>query len=335
MRRRGLLLLGGGAAASIGAALYLAPGQQTTAPQGGGVLAFPGLAARLPQAATLEVRRNDATLLVRRDGNRWVLPDRNNYPIREARLREMLTGLSELRLVESRGADPANLARFGVDDPMTPGSTASHLWLLDAQGAPIIEVTLGRRRMRTQGNVPETIYIRRGGEAEAWLAEGRIPLEGDAASWMERDVANFPAERVLGATIRRVGAQSIAVGRSAPGAPLIVTNPPDPPSVNRTALDDVARAFEYLTFMDAVPEAQTPGTAQGEARFALTEGLFVQVWGSRMDQFLFIRLKAEGGNGDGLEARLLNARWGGWAYQVGIWKEKAFLPTLEDLTEGR
>lgn len=335
MRRRGLLLLGGGAAASIGAALTLAPGLETPPPPGSGMLAFPGLAARLPQAAMLEVRRNDATLLVRRDGNRWVLPDRNNHPIREARLRELLTGLSELRLVESRGADPANLARFGVDDPMTPGSTASHLRLLDSQGAPIIDVTLGRRRMRTQGNVPETIYIRRGTEAEAWLAEGRIPLEGDAASWMERDVANFPAERVLRASIRRVGALPLTLGRAAAGSPLIVTNPPDPPSLNRAALDDVARAFEYLTFMDAVPEAQTPGTAQGEARFELTEGLVVQVWASRLDQFLFIRLKAEGGNADGLEARLLNARWESWAYQVGIWKEKAFLPTLEELTESR
>ena len=73
-------------------------------------------------------------MLVRRDGERWLLPDRNNYPIREAKLRELLTGLSELRLMEPRGSDSANLARLGVDDPQTPGSTASHLRLLDAQG---------------------------------------------------------------------------------------------------------------------------------------------------------------------------------------------------------
>ena len=173
MRRRGLLLLGGSAAASIGAALYLAPRPENPAAPGAGMLAFPGLAARLPQAALLEIRRHDATLLVRRDGERWLLPDRNNYPIRDAKLRELLTGLSELRLMEPRGSDPANFARLGVDDPQTPGSTASHLRLLDAQGAPIIAVTLGRRRVRTQGNIPETIYIRRAGDAEAWAAEGR------------------------------------------------------------------------------------------------------------------------------------------------------------------
>ena len=87
-------------------------------------------------------------------------------------------------------------------------------------------------------------------------------------------------------------------------------------------------APEYLTFIDALPEAQDHGTPLGEARFELTAGLTIQIRCSRLDQFLFIRLTAEGP-----EAQSLNARWQGWAYQVGIWKEKAFLPTLEELTQ--
>jgi len=328
MRRRGLLLLSGSAAASIGAALYLAPRPDNTAAPGAGMLAFPGLAARLPQAALLEIRRHDATLLVRRDGERWLLPERNNYPIREAKLRELLTGLSELRLMEPRGSDPANFARLGVDDPQSPGSTASHLRLLDAQGAPIISVTLGRRRVRTQGNIPETIYIRRAGDAEAWAAEGRIPLDGDAAAWMERDVANFPAERLLRASINRLGTEPLTLVRAAPGAPMLLVTPPEPATPNPSALDEVTRGLEYLTFIDALPEAQNHGTPLGEARFELTGGLTIQIRCSRLDQFLFIRLTAEGP-----EAQSLNARWQGWAYQVGIWKEKAFLPTLEELTQ--
>ena len=331
MRRRGLLLLGGSAAASIGAALYLAPRPENVAAPGAGMLAFPGLAARLPQAVLLEIRRHDATLLIRREGERWLLPDRNNYPIREAKLRELLTGLSELRLMEPRGSDPANLARLGVDDPQSPGSTASHLRLLDAKGAPIISVTLGRRRVRTQGNIPETIYIRRAGDAEAWAAEGRIPLDGDAAAWMERDVANIPAERLLRATINRLGAEPLTLARAAPGAPLLLINPPEPPAQNPSALDEVTRSLEYLTFIDAVPEAQNHGTPLGEARFELTGALNIQIRCYRLDQFLFIRLLAEGGEGP--EAQTFNARWQGWAYQIGIWKEKAFLPTLEELTQ--
>jgi len=337
MRRRGLAALAVAGGASIGAALVLAP--QPAPPTGtGGTLAFPGLAGHLAQAASLEIRRNEGTLVIRRAGDRWILPERNDYPIRDSRLRELLTGLTELRLTESRGGSPENFARLGVDDPATPGSTASQLRLLDAEGRVLLDVTLGRRRMRTQGNVPETVYLRRGAEPEAWLAEGRIPIEADAASWMDRDVANFPAERVRRVVVSRAGAPPLTLTRN--GATLALTDPPDPPQIDRTALDDVARAFEYLTFMDALPEAQTPGEAQGQARFELSDDLVINVWGSRFEQFLFIRLQAEGqGAGQGanqsagqVEAQVLNARWGGWAYQVGIWKEKAFLPRLEELT---
>ena len=329
MSRRGLLLLGAAGAASIGAAVFLAPGQRNTSLPAG-ALVFPGLAARLPQAARLEIRRNDGTLIVEKSGDRWVLPDRNAYPIREARLRELLTGLTELRLIESRGNDAENQARLGVDDPIAPGSTASQLRLLDGQGAVILDIFLGRRRMRTQGNVPETVYIRRGGEAQAWLAEGRIPIEADAASWMDRDVANFPAERVRRVVINRVATPPVTLSRNA--GPLIITDPADPPQIDRTALDDVARAFEFLTFMDALPEAQTPGVAQGQARFELSDDLVINVWGSRFEQHLFIRMQAEAQGAGMVEAQVLNNRWRGWAYQVGIWKERAFLPRLDELT---
>ncbi|MBC7434019.1 MAG: DUF4340 domain-containing protein [Rubritepida sp.] len=329
MKRRGLLLLGIAGGASVAAALLLGPA--VTPPSGqAGVLAFPGLAGRLGQAVTLEIRRHEGTLIIRRAGDRWVLPERHDQPVRDAALRELLIGLTELRLVESRGADAATFARLGVDDPDAAGSTASQLRLLDGQGAVLLDIVLGRRRIRTQGGVPETVYLRRAGEAEAWLAEGSVPVGADAASWLERDIANFPAGRVSRVTINRAGARPLTLSRG--GAGLLLTDPPDPPQIDRAALDDVARAFEFLTFMDAVPEGRTPGQALGQARFELTDGPAVNVWVSRNDEFLFIRLAAEGQGATAVEARLLNARWGGWAYQVGVWKEKAFLPRLEELT---
>ncbi len=327
MNRRALIAGAAAAgAAGIAAALLLGEDDAPAPAQGG--LMFPGLAERLAQAAKVEIRRNDAALtLVRRD-DRWVIGERNDYPALDSKLRELLTGLTELRLIEPRATDLAGWARLGVDDPASNGSTAAFLRVLDGQGRPIAELYIGRRRVRVQGGLPESVYVRRGGETQAWLAEGRVPAEADPASWMDREVANFPAERILGATIRRVGERPLTVARLEPGAPLVITDPADPPSQNRAALDEVMRGLEYLTFMDAVPAAESRGEALGESTFSLTEELRVTVWASKLDQFLFLRLQAEGG----VEATVLNRRWSGWAYQVGVWKEKSFVPTLEDLT---
>ncbi|MBL6457987.1 DUF4340 domain-containing protein [Belnapia sp. T6] len=331
MQRRTLLLLSTAAAVTLGAALVLTPSvlRQEVAPPAAR-LAFDGLAARLASAERIEVRKHDASLVVARQGDAWVLPERGNYPVRAERVRELLVGLTELRLTEPRTTDPGQLDRLGLDDPMRPGSTALLLRVLGTGGQPLAELVVGRRRVRTQGNVPESVYVRRPEESQAWLAEGRLPVDSDPQLWMDRDIANIAEARIRRVTVHRVGEPELVLGRGEePEAKLRIQVPPNPPSFDAVSLDEVARAFEYLTFLEVRPEREVPGTALGEARFELSDGMAVTVWPSRDGDTLWIKLRAEGG----ADAAPLNARWQGWAYQVGVWKEKAFTPRLEDLQE--
>ncbi len=329
MKRRTLVLLGTAAAATVSAAVLLTPDTATPPSNGGSPLAFPGLAPRLAQAQAIEVRRHDGTLTVRRTGpETWVLPSKANYPVRPERVRELLVGLTELRLTEPRTANPEMLERLGLDDPSNAGSTASLLRVLDGSGAPIAELVTGRRRMRVQGNVPESIYVRRPGETQAWLAEGRLPVDADPQLWIDRDLANIPRERVRRVAVNRDGEPSLVLARG-PDADdrLAVAEPAETPELDEISLDEVGRSFEFLTFLDVRAEGETPGQRLGESRFELTDGLTIAATGFREGESFWVRLAATGGE----EAARLNDRWRGWAYQVGQWKEKAFLPRLEDL----
>ncbi|MBW8268514.1 DUF4340 domain-containing protein [Caldovatus aquaticus] len=328
MRRRTLVLLGGAAALVAGAAVLLTPGTTPPPAPSDGALAFPGLAERLQRAAAIEVRRHDGTLRVERQGETWVLPDKAHYPARPERVRELLTGLTELRLAERRTSDPALLDRLGLEDPERPGATSSLLRVLDAQGAPLAELVVGRRRVRTQGNVPESAYVRRPDETQAWLAEGRIPVDADAQLWLDRDLANLPPDRLRRVVVRRAGTAELVLTRAGDAdARLALAQPAEHPPLDETSLDEVARGFEFLTFLEVRPEAEIPGEPLGEARFEFTDNLAVTVRPYKADALVWIRLSAEGDE----EAARLNARWRGWAYQVGQWKEKAFVPRLEDL----
>lgn len=332
MRRRTLLMLGGAAAVTVAGVLLLTPErvEHATYPGAEGDLAFPGLAERLAGAQRIEVRRHDATLTLERRGEAWVLPGKAGYPARPARVRELLVGLTELRLAERRTSDPGLLDRLGLDDPTRPGSTAVLLRVLDGNGAPLAELVVGRRRVRTQGNVPESAYVRRPEENQAWLAEGRLPVDADAQLWLERDIANLPANRVLRLEVQRPDGPPLVLARAeGPESRLAIAVPEEAPPADEVALDEVSRAFEYLTFLDVRAEAEIPGEALGQGRFTLTDDLVVTVFPHREGDALWIRLRAE----QGAEAEALNERWSGWAYQVGTWKEKAFVPRLEELRE--
>ena len=124
-------------------------------------------------------------------GDAWGLADRGGYPVQESKLRGMLTTLTELRLVEPRTTDPAQFSRLGVEDPQRQGrhrqSAARAGWHRQADRAVIV----GHRRMRTQGNVPEQVYVRRPGDNQTWLAEGGLQADADPQVWLDRDIINI------------------------------------------------------------------------------------------------------------------------------------------------
>lgn len=328
MQRRTLLLLSGAAVAAIGGALLLNPAETPAPSPAGAALAFPGLAQRLQSAARIVATRHDGTLEIARRGEMWVLPAKGGYPVRQEKVRELLVGLTELRLTEPRTANPEMLDRLGLDDPSKEGSTATLLRVLDAQGGVIAELVIGRRRVRTQGNVPESAFVRRPGENQAWLAEGRIPVDSDAQLWLDRDIANIPRERVRRVAVNRAGQPALVLTRTGePDGRLQVTEPADAPPTDEASLDEVGRAFEFLTFLDVKAEAEAPGEPLGDSRFELTDNLAILLRPRRDGEAIWVTLAAEGDD----EAARFNARWRGWAYQVGPWKEKSFIPQIADL----
>jgi len=332
MQRRTLLVLTGAAAVTGAAALLLTP--RAPPPPPAPALAFPDLAQRLAGVARIEIRRGEAALALKRLGtDRWALPDKSDYPARGDKVREVLVGLTELRLIEPRTADADLLSRLGVEDPTQPGATSQLLRLLDGSGGVIAELVLGHRRMRTQGGlagaqVPETIYIRRPSETQAWLAEGRLPVDSDLNLWLDRDIANLPRDRLRRVLTNRPADGSIELLRGGePDGAFRIAIPADAGPPDEGGLDEVARAMEFLTFTDVRPEAENAGEPVGEASFTFTDGLGVTLHGRREAENLWITLSASGDD----EAARLNARWRGWAYQVGPWKERAFFPRLADV----
>ncbi len=326
MQQRTSLILTALAVIAVGAAWQFGVGgtQAPTAETTAGGLVFPGLAGKLGQVARIEIQGKGALLAIAQAGGKWGLADRGGFPVQQDKLRELLTGLTELRLTEARTSDPEQYGRLGVEDP-SPAGTSNLLRLLDGAGKPIVTLIVGHRRVRTQGNVPETIFIRRPGEAQSWMAEGRLPVDSDPQLWFERDIANIAGAKVAGATVER-GDVVLAFARN--GEKFELTAPAEHPKTDDYRVEEVSRALETLTLTDVRPVAEQPGVALGTARHTLGDGTVITTKVFRADKEIWIQIAAVG---DTDTAKDIRARTAGWAYQVGAWKEKSFTPTLDDL----
>ncbi len=288
-----------------------------------GTLVFPGLAAKLQTATEVDVTTKGATTRITKVGAVWGLADRGGYRVQQDKLRELLTGMTELRITEPRTADPTEYNKLGVDDPNSPTASADLLRLLDAQGKPIAELITGHRRFRTAGNLPESLYIRRPGEAQSWLAEGRLPVDADPQLWLERDIANIPAAQVVKVAATR-GDTTLEFARD--GAKTALVSPAEHPKLDDYRVEDVFRAMEQLTLSDVEPASKPRDGKIGVAVYTLADGTVITVTLFHADKDIWAEFAATGAKAASLQAGFV-----GWRFQLGSWKEKSFLPVMDDL----
>lgn len=351
MTRRTVLLLGAGAViAAAGAAVVLMQGQPVkTEAVVIGQPVFPGIAERLAEARSIEIRRHDGTLVLALADGAWGLPDRGGFPVRPDRVRDLFSGIAELRLIEERTGNPELFSRLGLEDVTVAGGTSQLLTVKDGQGRVLAEAILGRRRVRTAGNLPEAIYIRRPGENRTFLAEGQVRADNDPMLWIERDILDIRRQRVATATTQRAGAEAVRVVRaSADLEAATIEGMADGFSADQAKIDDLPRALEWMTLNDVRPAAAVAGgEALGEARFTTFDGLDITFrivsaserrwalismsWsdpGARPDNApAEIRPAAEAR----AEAEALSRRLSPWAFQLIDWKTDILLYRPEDV----
>lgn len=293
-----------------------------------GRLAFPGLAARLQKAAQVELTHGGKTLTIARKNGDWVSLAAGGYPVQVDKLRGLLTGLTELRLMEKRTDDPSLLVKLGLDDPTKPGSTATLLRVLDAKGKPIAELILGHQQFSAGGDLPEQVYVRRPGQNQSWLAEGRVQADTEPANWLDRDIANIQGGDVV-SIVATQGEAQVALARK--DGKQVVTQPADHPAMDSFKLDDAFNAYENLGFQDVKPATATGGAAIGHSVFTTKDGLQITATIAKVGDAFWAQFSAAGNGKAKAQADALNARLKGWRYQIAAWKEQALMPTLASL----
>ncbi len=271
------------------------PPEQTSI--AGGTLMFPGLTAHLADAARIEITHQGTTIDLVRQGEKpkspWGLEQRGMYPVQQAKLRGMLTALTELRLVEPRTTDPALFGRLGLADADQKDSTADLLRVDDRSGKPLATLLVGHRRVRTEGNVPDEVFVRRPGDMQTWLAEGSLQVDADPQLWLDRDIMNIDHARIAGVVVHRGGTELDFAARD---GKLVLTAPANPPKLEDYKLDDVDRGLELLTFEDVTPDkdaaASKVGAPIGTSVFTTTDGLAVHVTVLKGEKDIWARFSA-------------------------------------------
>ncbi len=303
--------------------------------------AFPELRAAPDAASRVSIRSHAETLtLQRRDDGAWVLSEKYDYPVDESRLRELIAGLSDMRLAEAMTKRPERFARLQVEDVEGEGAKSRLLRIEAADGRVLAEAILGKSRSRFTSGREGGTYLRRSGELQAWLATGRVDLKAGPAAWLRKDLVNLPAEQVQRIEIAAPETDVQILAKEGPDQPYRLEAPPEGRELKVSEAERLAGALSFLTFEDVRPAAELASAAPRH-RISVTsfDGLRVTAEVAEDGEDRWVTFAAETMDGAGAEesaeaaekAEQIARRVGGWAYKLPDFATKRLTTGIDQL----
>lgn len=218
MSGNGLKVAAGLAVVSLGLGVYLSNRDKGADAAIADTALLPALEKRKDVAA-VKIEGGPTTFTLLKQSDRWVVVEKAGYTANADRVQQLLVELRRARRLEQKTANPAGFEQLGVQDPGTEGATSKAVTLLDADGKEITKLIVGERRW-SKGSATGPVraddqsYVRVGGEANAWLAAGKLTIEGDPLRWLDQAICDVPRDRVAAARMSPTEGPALELARA-------------------------------------------------------------------------------------------------------------------------
>lgn len=266
MNSKNLVILAGVAAALIGGAVWSTrtESRHTTA-LGLGDPVLPGLKEKLNEIAALSIHSGSATITVARTGDTWRVPGKWNYPADFNRVRDTLTKLSDLKVLQVLHTTPSDLAELQLQ---AAGSNLEHqangIVLRNQKGDTLATLYAGKTHSRPgpseamgMGSFPDSQYVMDDKGQVSLVGEVLQDLQVPEQSWLDtefvslNDILSF---RVSGCTKGDFEASRLTLGEEFKLAAAV----PSGKDLDNSKLNQAGSVLSYLRFEDVANPRLTP-----------------------------------------------------------------------------
>ena len=252
-----------------------------------GTALLPDLAGRLDALERVRVVTAggvDAVSL-RRDGDRWVVEQQDDYPADVALLREALVALAEATVVEEKTANPDFYSRLGVES-VALDTAAGTAVRLEAEGDALPLVILG-------GESGSGRFARLDDAATSVLIDTNPEFATEAAQWLVPDLLDVRSERVSRVTITHADGETVSIAKASPDeSTFAVLAIPEGRELQYASVANVTgNALRELRLEAARAATDTPD-ATVTSEYRTFDGLVVTIRGFAIDDEEWIGIEA-------------------------------------------
>ncbi len=297
---------------------------------------FPGLTDRVNDVASLVVTSSDGTVTLKHGEAGWTVDERDGYAARFETVKELILGIAGLRLLEAKTSRPELYGKLGLGETGELGTAAARVTLADAAGVELASVLVGNL-----GPDGSTVYVRRAGDTQCWLATGSLMPQRTPGGWVDREFVKLPSSRVREISIRHADGEVVTISKDkAEDVDWQIRGIPDGSEPRSAGLGrTIAVALESLSFDDvaAVEKHPLPDDERVTAVFETFDGLRVNLTTAAADGKSWVAVHAEtteaATDAVKAEASALATRLAPWVCQIPDYRAGNLRKRLADLIQ--
>lgn len=302
---------------------------------------FPGLNERINEVARIEVRTNGRTLSMSQGDGGWILEESGGYALKPEIVKGAILGFAGLTYVEPKTAKPDLYAKLELRDPEKQGSLGRAVKIISEDGDVLVDAVLGKVRYNMPGTTRDGIYLRLSGTPRTWLALGQLDVSGEPADWLQQELIDIAAARILSAEVRHPDGETLRIGKKTPEDPNFSLL--DMPAGKHLKYDadptNIATVLEALELEDVRKSGDAGINEDTAIRTSIrtVDGLRVDILMKNADDH-WVTLKATAENSDEKrvkEADAINRGVGPWAFKLPGYKATRLNKRLADMLKNR
>jgi len=229
---------------------------------GAGEPLFPALLDNINDITTVVGVGGGETFTLLRNGNRWEVAEKYNFPADQDKARQLILGTARLMRIEPKTSNPDLYERIGLDDIHAEDGNAVQYSFKNAAGDTLAEILIGNSRLGRADPQANEYFVREPAMAQTWLVQGKLPDSSGVIDWLDGSVLSIDRDRVHEVTVWHPDGAVMTVGKDTPTQKTFdLRDAPEGVELDsKWMLGDLGRSLAGLDLVDVVPasEASVP-----------------------------------------------------------------------------
>lgn len=145
----------------------------------------------------------------------WRVKEKDGYRADFELVRNFIVGIATLKLSEAKSSLEKNYGFLELKDVDAKDAKSKRIQVFDKSGQVIADFLLGKEGYKLS-DLSASVYVRKSGESQCWLAKGSVSADTKPGNWIVSDVIDLDGKQVKSLRIQK-GNDSVSIRREGDG----------------------------------------------------------------------------------------------------------------------